>query len=70
MKSKTNEVLDWLKKGKPLTNLMAIQMFGVSNLPPIIFQLRAKGYSISSEIVKDEYGRKCFTQYRMTADDK
>lgn len=70
MESKINEVLNWLKKGKPLTNLMAIQMFGVSNLPPIIFQLRAKGYSISSEVVKDEYGRKCFTQYRMEDNEK
>lgn len=70
MKSKTSEVLNWLKKGKPLTNLMAIQMFGVSNLPPIIFQLRAKGNVIESEVVKDEYGRKCFTQYKMEANDK
>lgn len=70
MKSKTSEVLNWLKKGKPLTNLMAIQMFGVSNLPPIIFQLRAKGNVIESEVVKDKYGRKCFTQYKMESNDK
>lgn len=65
MGNKTNEILNWLHNGKPITSLMAIQMFGVINLPSVIFQLRNKGYIIRSEKVKDEYGRKCFTQYTM-----
>jgi hypothetical protein len=70
MDTKNNEVLNWLKSGKPLTSLMAVQMFGITNLPSVIFRLRNKGYVIKTEDVKDTYGRKCFTQYKMEVNDE
>lgn len=70
MESKISKVLKWLQGGKPISAVLAVQMFGVVNLPSVIFQLRKRGYSVVTECVKDSYGRKCFNQYKLANNDK
>lgn len=60
--SKINKVINWLEEGKPITSLMAVQLFGITNFPSIIFRLRQKGYNIITEKRKDVFGN-VFTQY-------
>ena len=47
-KSATQEIKEWLEEGKPLTGLMAVQMFYVLNLSNIIYKLRKRGMNIVS----------------------
>lgn len=60
--SKINKVINWLEEGKPITSLMAVQLFGITNFPSTIFRLRQKGYNIITEKRKDVFGN-VFTQY-------
>ena len=46
---KKQKVKDWLQSGKPLTALMAAQLFGCVNLSGIILQLRKEGLAIITE---------------------
>lgn len=46
---KKQKVKDWLQSGKPLTALMAAQLFGCVNLSGIILQLRKEGMAIVTE---------------------
>lgn len=60
-RNKTQLVLDYLRSGKKLTSLDAINMFGVTRLAATIFLLKERGHVITSEIVKrpDRYGNIC-----------
>lgn len=51
-------VLDWLKTGTGITSMEAFKALGVTRLSAIIFELRKKGYYITSEesIVKNRFG--------------
>lgn len=46
---KKQKVKDWLQSGKPLTALMAAQLFGCVNLSGIILKLRKEGLEIITE---------------------
>lgn len=56
--TKTNLVLNHLKKHGSITSLEAIENYGATRLSAIIFSLRKKGYSIETVDVKgvDRYG--------------
>lgn len=58
--TKKNKILDWLKSGKPITVVMAIQMFDCLNLKNIIALLRKDGYNIDTESVITQDGRRFF----------
>lgn len=46
---KKKQILEWLESGKPLTSLMAVQLFGILSLSRIISQLKREGADIVSE---------------------
>lgn len=58
---KKQEILEWLKSGKPLTSLMAVQLFGCLNLSKVISQLKKDGIDIVSEY-RVEFGH-AFKKY-------
>lgn len=47
--SKKQLILEWLESGKPLTSLMAVQLFGCMNLSRIISKLKKEGHDIKTE---------------------
>lgn len=49
---KKQEILEWLESGKPLTSLMAVQLFGCMNLSRIIAKLRKEGRDVKVEYFK------------------
>lgn len=55
-KTKKKQIIEWLSSGKPITALMAIQMFNCTNLPSVIYHLRKEGYSIDTERLVNENG--------------
>lgn len=61
-KSATQEIKEWLEEGKPLTGLMAVQMFNVLNLSNIIYKLRKRGMNIVSNRYYNGSGR-CYVEY-------
>lgn len=63
-KSATQEIKEWLESGKPLTGLMAVQMFNVLNLSNIIYRLRKKGMNIVSKKRLNGSGH-CYFEYTL-----
>ena len=64
-KSATQEIKEWLEAGKPLTGLMAVQMFSVLNLSNIIYKLRKQGMNITSNRYYNGFGR-CYVEYSLS----
>lgn len=68
MKTQTVRILDYLKKHKKgITSIEAFELFGVTRLSAVIFELRKK-YEIYSERTegKNRYGEKVwFSTYRL-----
>jgi len=57
-------ILDWLKKGRSITPMLALSMFGCFRLGARIFNLRQLGHRIEGKRVK--VGKKTFVQqYQM-----
>lgn len=56
--NKTTAVLDHMKEHGSITQMEAIELFGATRLSAIIFNLRRKGYEITSETqgAIDRYG--------------
>lgn len=59
--NKTTALLEHLKTGKTITSLEAWNRFGISSLPTVISQLKAKGNKIGhyGVTVRDRYHNKC-----------
>lgn len=57
--TKKQKILDWLQSGKPITVVMAIQMFDCLNLKSTIASLRKDGYDIDTESLTQD-GRRFF----------
>ena len=57
--SQSKAVLDYMLEGKRITSWGAINMFGATRLGAIIFDLKARGYNIKSELIpaKSRSGR-------------
>jgi len=47
--TQTQAVLDWLMSGDSISSLEAFKELGITRLSAIIFNLRKKGYRITSE---------------------
>lgn len=63
-KSATTKIKEWLEKGRPLTSVMAIQMFSVTCLPSVIRNLRKNGMNIES-VKKANGSGHSFVEYRL-----
>ena len=68
--SQMSLVLRHLQSGREITPLEALSLYGCYRLGAIIFDLKAEGYNISSEIInyKKENGRRgLYAVYRLEA---
>jgi hypothetical protein len=59
-KTQTESVLAHLEKYGSITSMEAIKLYGATRLSDIIFRLRRRGYTITTErfVVKTRYDRK------------
>lgn len=51
-KSKTELILDYLKTGKPITSIIALEEFNVTNLAGLLYKLHKRGYNFKKESFK------------------
>ena len=66
--TQTQAVLDWLKSGDTISSFEAFKELGVTRLSAIIFQLRKKGYNITSTDEKTTNrfgGTVTFSRYKL-----
>lgn len=66
--SQCSKILDWLKAGKPLTAIGALDEFGCNRLAARIADLRNAGHAISATriVVFNRDGGKCHVaEYRL-----
>lgn len=61
-------ILDYMKPGRTLTNIVAITCLGVGSLSSRVAELRRKGYPINAERDVDGFGRSYF-KYTMEHGD-
>lgn len=54
--TKKAKIREWLESGKPLTAMMAVQLFSCTNLSGMIFQLRKEGMKIDTETILTQDG--------------
>lgn len=55
-KTKTDAILDHLKRYKRITSWEAIELYKATRLSAIIFNLKERGYEIVTQIVTDNRG--------------
>lgn len=66
-KSQNKEILAWLRSGKSITPLEALEKFGSFRLGGRIHELRAAGYPIVTDTVTKNGKR--FASYRLEKSD-
>lgn len=69
IKSQVSRIEEWLLSGKPLTAMMAVQLFSCMNLPQVIARLRRGGMPIDKRRERNSEGR-IHTLYYMNTNDK
>lgn len=62
-KSQNDEILSWLKSGKSISPLEALEKFGCFRLGGRIYELKQAGHSIVTEMVTKNGKR--FAQYSL-----
>ena len=63
-KSQTDQILEWMLSGRPITPLEALNRFGCNRLAARIADIKARGYLVYSEFVTTLGGKKV-KQYNM-----
>tara|TARA_Y100000310_G_scaffold329677_1_gene399964 strand:- start:350 stop:568 length:219 start_codon:yes stop_codon:yes gene_type:complete len=63
-----DNVEKWLLRGKSITSLEALQLWGAFRLSAIIFNLRKEGHNIKTKMIKQ--GRKTFAEYSIDLDQR
>ena len=60
-------VLKHLKKHKKITSLDAFNMYGITRLSGVIFNLKEEGHNITSKLtnVETKYGKTHFSEYKL-----
>lgn len=64
--SQKQRILKHLKNGKSITPLEALGVYGAYRLSAVIFDLRAAGYNIKTDLKNDGTGRQ-YAEYSLTA---
>lgn len=67
-KTQKSEVLRYMQTHKGITSLQAIEKFGATRLPDIIYRLKKDGYQFKKEQItkKNRYGHTVtFTKYSL-----
>lgn len=70
--SDKERVLGWLMTGKPITPREAYDELGCYRLGARIYDLRAEGYQIDTQMIEttDRHGERCrYGQYRLRKGD-
>ena len=62
-KTQKQRILEYLKTGKEITKLEALNMFGCFNSGDAIFNLRKEGYNIETTMITN--GKKRFASYKL-----
>jgi hypothetical protein len=57
-----------LLRGKPITPIQALNLFGCFRLAAVIFNIREEGYTVETEMVRR--GGKKWASYTLTAYEK
>lgn len=65
MKSQEQQILSWLKRGRGLTPIQALEKFGCFRLGSRIHDLRMQGWDILTEMVTQNGKR--FARYKLNA---
>lgn len=66
--NKTQAILNYLETHTGITSMQAIEMFGATRLSAIIFNLKRRGYDITTvdRVAKDRFDNTCrFVEYRL-----
>ena len=58
MTSQTQQIHDYLKSGKPLTAIEALELFKCFRLASRISDLKRQGYTINSELITTSTGKR------------
>lgn len=61
--SQTKMLLDWMRKGRSITPLKALNMFGIYRLAARCLELKRSGHNIKSEMVYEHPVK--FARYRL-----
>ena len=61
MKTQVQNILEYLKLGKALTPIEALNMFGCLRLAPRIFDLKQDGHNIGTDMITKD--KKTFASY-------
>lgn len=69
MQTKTEQILDYLKKGNELTGIEAVDMFKTTGLARYIKDLRDEGYQISTDLKTNENTGKTYGVYKLVSTD-
>mgnify|MGYP003658599951 CR=1 FL=1 len=69
MKSSQKErILDYMKRGRSLTPIDALNIFGCFRLSAVIFDLKKEGHPIQMELVKNQ-NNKNYAKYTLQSYD-
>lgn len=63
--SKTQRILEYLENGKTITNSDAVDLFKAYRLSGIIYNLKKKGYNISTINEINEETKTRYTRYKL-----
>lgn len=63
--SKTENILEYLKKGNTITNVDAVDLFKAYRLSAIIYNLKKKGYNISTINEINEETKTRYARYKL-----
>lgn len=64
--SQCKRILEYLKEGNSITPMEALKMFGTMRLGARIADLKDKGWSITTTMIRDEQTGKRYASYKIT----
>jgi hypothetical protein len=70
MQSQETRILKWLKKGKTLTSIQALNQFHCFRLAARISDLREKGYNIETKPYKLDESKKIVALYKLIDNER
>ena len=65
--SQTNQILEYMRAGNPITSLDALRLFGCMRLGARIYDLKQRGHMINTLIVKDDVSGARYARYYLRA---
>ncbi len=62
--SQKDKILKWMKLGKTITPIQALDRFGCFRLSAIVYNLKHEGFTISKVLIKNKHGNH-FAKYKL-----